>query len=127
MDTFRIFLHVLAASVWVGGQIVLGSLVGTLRSLGPDAPATVARAFNRVAWPAYGIAVVTGIWNMLVADDLPPGLFGLKFLLVMLTGAGAALHIWGGRSGSTPALAAGGAMASIGAVAAMLAGVALST
>ena len=32
--TFRVFLHVLGASVWVGGQIVLGALVPTLRELG---------------------------------------------------------------------------------------------
>ena len=27
VDTVRLFLHVLAASVWVGGQIVLAGLV----------------------------------------------------------------------------------------------------
>ena len=38
MDHFRLFVHVLAASVWVGGQIVLAGLVPTLRSIGDDAP-----------------------------------------------------------------------------------------
>lgn len=122
MDTFRLFLHVLAASVWVGGQIVLGGLVPTLRKLGPDAPKQVAQAFNRIAWPAYGIALVTGIWNMMVVDDLDQALFGIKFLLVVVSGAGAALHIWGG---SKAALAIGGALASLGAIAAMYVGLAL--
>ncbi len=53
MDAFRLFLHVLAASVWVGGQIVLAGLVPTVRGFGEDATRQVARAFNRIAWPAY--------------------------------------------------------------------------
>ena len=38
--TVRLFLHVLAASVWVGGQITLAGLVPGLRGLGADAPRT---------------------------------------------------------------------------------------
>lgn len=122
MDTFRLFLHVISASVWVGGQIVLGALVPTLRDLGPDAPKRAAQAFNRIAWPAFGVAVVTGIWNMMVTEDLDLGLFGLKVLLVSLSGAGAALHIMGS---SKAALAVGGAMSSLFAVAAMYVGLML--
>ncbi len=126
MDTFRLFLHVLAASVWVGGQIVLAGLVPTLREVGPDAPRQVARAFNRIAWPAFGLLVVTGIWNLMVAmdrdDDISPSLFGLKMLLVLTSGAGAAIHIVGR---SRAALAIGGAMAALGAVGAMYCGLAL--
>ena len=39
MENFRLFLHVFAASIWVGGQIVMGALVPTARTLGEDAPA----------------------------------------------------------------------------------------
>ena len=31
LESLRLFLHVLAASVWVGGQLVLGALVPRLR------------------------------------------------------------------------------------------------
>ena len=62
--TVRLFLHVLAASVWVGGQITLAGLVPGLRGLGADAPRTVARRFNLIAWPAFGVLIVTGIWNI---------------------------------------------------------------
>jgi putative copper export protein len=34
-ESIRLFLHVLAASVWVGGQIVLGGLVPKLRQVSP--------------------------------------------------------------------------------------------
>ena len=56
LDSLRIFLHVIAASVWVGGQIVLGGLVPQVRRTNPEALRTIARAFGRVAWPAFGVA-----------------------------------------------------------------------
>ena len=64
LDTIRLFLHVLAATVWVGGQLTLAALVPGLRRLSPDAPRVVARRFNRVAWPAFAVLVGTGIWNI---------------------------------------------------------------
>ena len=64
LDTIRLTLHVLAATVWVGGQIVMMGLVGPARTLGGDAPQTLARAFARMAWPAYVVLVVTGFWNI---------------------------------------------------------------
>ena len=64
LDTIRLTLHVLAAAVWVGGQIVMTGLVGPARGLGGDAPKTLARAFARLAWPAYAVLVVTGFWNV---------------------------------------------------------------
>ena len=36
LDTIRLTLHVLAATVWVGGQIVMTGLVGPARGLGAD-------------------------------------------------------------------------------------------
>ena len=48
-DTIRLFLHVLAATVWVGGQLTLAALVPALRGLGTEIPRSAARAFNRVA------------------------------------------------------------------------------
>ena len=34
---FRLILHVLAATVWVGGQFTIAGLLPTIRSLGQDA------------------------------------------------------------------------------------------
>ena len=51
LDTIRLGLHVLAATVWVGGQFVLAGLVPTLRSLGPDAPRAAAQPITAVFGP----------------------------------------------------------------------------
>ena len=122
MTAFRLFLHVLSASVWVGGQLVLMAIVPTLRTIGPDAPKRVARAFGRIAWPAFAIAVVTGLWNVfaLPLDDLRHPWIELKVLAVLLTGVGAAMHQM--AKGNTAMLAIGGAMSAIFAVAAMYLG-----
>jgi putative copper export protein len=122
VDAFRLFLHVLAASVWVGGQIVLAGLVPTLSGLGDDAPRLAARAFNRIAWPAYGIAVVTGLWNLfaLPLEDLQHPWIEIKVLVVLLSGVGAVIHQM--AKGNKAMLAVGGAMSSLFAVAAMYTG-----
>lgn len=121
----RLFLHVLAATIWVGGQFTLAALVPTARALGDEAPRKVARAFNRMAWPAYGVLLVTGVWNLLEVDvtDRPTRyhvLLGVKLLAVAVSGIGAGLHIVGR---SKAALAIGGSFAGLGAAVALFCGV----
>ncbi len=60
----RLILHVLAATVWVGGQITVAGLLPTIRTLGEDARKRVAGAFARLLWPAYAVLVLTGFWNI---------------------------------------------------------------
>jgi putative copper export protein len=127
-DTLRISLHLVAVTVWVGGQLVLAGLVPGLREIAADAPARVARRFNRIAWPAYGIIVATGVWNLFavrVADASTEYLVTLfvKLLVVAASGIGAFLHT---RATSTAGLAVGGAVAGVGAVAALFLGVQLT-
>jgi hypothetical protein len=127
VTTFRLFLHVLAASVWVGGQIVLAGLVPTVRGFGPDAPAKVARAFNRIAWPAFAVAVLTGLWNVMAVPlaDLQHPWVELHVLAVVVSGLGAVVHQQ--ARGNRTLLAVGGAVSSVFAVAAMYLGLVLST
>ena len=97
LDTVRLSLHVLAATVWVGGQLTLAGLVPGLRALGDDVPRTIARRFHRIAWPAYAVLLATGIWNLL---ELPVGDFDIewqitlvvKITVVALAGVSAAVH-----------------------------------
>jgi putative copper export protein len=67
-DTVRLFLHVLAATAWVGGQLTLAALVPALCALGTEVPRAAARRFNRVAWPAFAVLVATGAWNIAAED-----------------------------------------------------------
>jgi putative copper export protein len=127
--TVRLFLHVLAATVWVGGQLTLAGLVPVVRRLGPDATRAVARQFDRIAWPAFGVLVATGIWNLLEVDIGDTSIeyqvtVGVKLLFVALTGVGAAAHR---AAGSTRVLAVGGAAAAVGAIGALFLGVLLRT
>jgi putative copper export protein len=96
LDTIRISLHILAACVWVGGQVVMGALVPVLRDISPDAPKRVANQFAKVAWPAFGLAVVTGIWNLLEIESGQSTAYnitlGVKLLLVAAVGISAAVH-----------------------------------
>ena len=127
--TIRLFIHVLAATVWVGGQLTLAGLVPALRRLGPDAPKAVARQFNRFAWPAYGVLVATGIWNLLEVDITSAGTeyqvtLAVKLVFVAASGVGAALH---SRGRTAVAFATGGAAAAIGAIGALFLGILLRT
>ncbi len=93
----RIFLHLLGAAVWIGGQIVLGALVPVLRGVDPEAPRLAARRFAQVAWPFFVLVVVTGIWNVLEVDPANTTLgyqatLGIKLLLVALSGVAAFVH-----------------------------------
>lgn len=125
-DTLRVFLHVLAATVWVGGQLTLAGLVPGLRALGPDAPRAVARRFNRIAWPAFGVLVATGIWNVLVIEPDWDSDYGItvmvKVLVVTLSGISAAVHA---NARSRPMLAVFGALSGVTALGALLLGVQL--
>lgn len=120
-STVRLFLHVLAATVWVGGQIVLASLVPAVRRAGgAEATRAVARRFQLVAWPAFVVLVATGIWNLLdvdVGDQSSAYLttLSVKLALVVVSGACAFGHIVLARR--RPAL--GGALAGVALLAAL--------
>ena len=122
METFRLFLHVLAATVWVGGQLVLAGLVPVLRRVSPDAPRAAARQFNRIAWPAFAVLVATGAWNLL-ETHATDGLLTAKFVAVLVSGAAAYAHT---RATTKAGLAAWGALGVVAAVVALYLGIALS-
>src|SRR5579859_4807903 len=95
-DTVRLFLHVLAATIWVGGQITLAALVPVLRRLGADIPRAAARRFNLVAWPAFAVLIITGIWNIGAVHAQIKGSYQAtlvtKLIVVAISGVTAALH-----------------------------------
>jgi putative copper export protein len=129
LESLRLFLHVTAATVWVGGQLTLLGLLPILRELGPDAPKAAARRFNVIAWSAFGVLFITGIWNLLAESPGSKGTawnatLGMKLVMVSATGIAAAFHA-GARS--KVVLAIGGAVSLLAGLAAVLLGILLST
>jgi len=126
-DVIRLFLHVLAATIWVGGQSTLAVLVPVLRTIDRNAPRAAARRFNKVAWPAFGVLVATGIWNVAVEWDEVEGSYRntliVKLVLVAVSGVTAFLHI---RARTAGGLAIYGALTGLSALAALFLGVVLA-
>ena len=127
LETVRLFLHVVAASVWVGGQFALAGLVPTLRRVAPDAVKPIDQAFARVAWPAFVLVVLTVVWNLMAVDVINApgeyvGTLMVKILVAVLSGVFAVVH-QGGRSKA--ALAIGGALGALTSVTALFLGILL--
>jgi putative copper export protein len=125
-STVRVFIHVTAATVWVGGQLTLAGLVPGLRALGEDAPRRVARRFNRIAWPAFAVLVATGIWNVVEVAPVWNSAYGrtvmVKITVVAASGLSAFAHA---EARSRRALAVFGATSGLTALAALFLGVML--
>ncbi len=128
LDGFRLILHLLAATVWVGGQFTVAGLLPTIRTFGEEAPKKVARAFGRLLWPAYGVLLVTGFWNIGAlevknASSAWSTVLGIKIGVVLLAGVAVFLHQ---RSTSRAGLAVWGAVGALSSVAALCLGVFLA-
>lgn len=127
LESFRLFLHVLAATIWVGGQLTLAALVPVLRRAGVDVPQMAARRFGRLAWAAFVVLIGTGIWNIVdYPDKAAPGYhttIAIKLVFVALSGIGAYVHQ---RGGSRAALAVGGAVTGLFALGALFLGIVLA-
>ena len=125
--TVRLFLHVLAATVWVGGQLTLAALVPALRGFGTQVTRTAARRFNQVAWPAFAVLVATGVWNIVAESDKDHGSYRntlvVKLVVVAVSGVSAFLHA---RARGTVGLAVFGALTGVSALAALFVGVLLA-
>jgi putative copper export protein len=127
LDSLRLFIHVLGATIWVGGQLTLAGLVAVLRSGGEDLPKRAARAFNRIAWPAYVLLIISGGWNIweryTEANQTWWITLTLKIFLVAMSGVAAYLHT---KATSRKGMALWGALSGLSALGALYVGVLLS-
>ena len=124
----RLSLHVLAACVWLGGQIVVAGLLPTIRGFGDDAPRKVAQAFGRLSWPAFWVLILTGFWNYAAVHGNTMSsawntAFAIKMLCVVIAGVGTFLHTKTSTPRSRGIYAGVGTLATL---AAMVLGVALA-
>jgi putative copper export protein len=94
-----LWVHVLAACIWIGGQLAVAVLMPALRGAGGLA-AVAGRRFQRIAWPAFLILLITGVvnarnagitWGDLVSSAMGRTLV-VKVGFVALSGAAAAAH-----------------------------------
>jgi putative copper export protein len=98
---FVLWIHVLAACIWIGGQITLGMIMPMLRTT-PDVMRNVARRFQNVAWGAFALLIATGLINMHDAGISLTHLnatpqsrtLSVKLFFVFASGAAAALHAY---------------------------------
>lgn len=125
--TLRLFLHVLAATIWVGGQIALAGVVPVLRRDAPTVTRAVARAFAKVAWPAFAVLVATGVWNLVAIDVSSTDTayqvtVFVKVAVAVIAAVAVAIHSIGQ---SKLALALGGAIGLLGSLAALYLGILL--
>lgn len=127
IDGLRVSLHVLAAAIWVGGQLTMAGLLPTVRQLGSGALRHVATAFARLGWPAYAVLVATGVWNVSAVGKGQPTawqiLLGTKIAVVVVAGVAAWLH---GRAKNRTWLGLWGGVSSVASVAALVMGVFLA-
>jgi len=127
VESVRLFLHVLAATIWVGGQLTLGALVPVLRKAGADVPRMAARQFGRIAWTAFAVLIATGIWNMASYDgkgrDGYTATITVKLTLVALSGIAAAVH---SSTKSRAILGISGGLGALFALGALLFGIVLA-
>ncbi len=128
LTTIRLGLHVLGAAVWVGGQLVLVGLLPSARRMQAEGPRALARAFARMAWPAYAVLVATGIWNITALHPSQQGtawkaVLGVKLAVVLVAGVASFAHT---RATARAWVAIWGSVAGLGSVAALFMGILLA-
>ena len=124
----RLSLHILAATIWIGGQFTLAGVVSTLRQGGSAVVTAAARRFAQMAWPAYVVLLGTGIWNVVAVEPSKQSaawraVLAVKIAVALLSGLSAWMHQ---RSKTAASLAIWGATSGLTALAALVLGVALA-
>lgn len=64
MHKYVLLAHVLGATVWTGGHLVLAIAIlpPVMRQRSPEALRTFESAYEKIGMPALGVQVVTGLW-----------------------------------------------------------------
>ena len=90
------FLHLVSASIWLGGMILMGAFVPTVRKL--DSSGTVIKAlanrFGQVGWAAYFIAFFSGMGKFLYGWSISSlnSYIHIKMGLLLTTGVLTYVH-----------------------------------
>jgi uncharacterized membrane protein len=122
LPTTLVFLHVLGAAAWVGGQLALAPMTRALReTLPPEARRPALRALARraqpVLWAGLVLAAASGLLLLRYHGASP--IVAWKVALTVAAAVGAGAHTLAPRRGWPPAVTG------LGAAVALLAGLAL--
>jgi putative copper export protein len=128
VDGIRLALHVLAASIWVGGQFTMAGLSPTARSIGGDAPQRFTRALSILLWPAFALLIITGFWNISTITFSGQStawktVLIVKLVVVVVSGVGVYLYQ---RSSTKRASAVWASVGGLASVAALVMGIFLA-
>ncbi len=97
--TFFLWVHIVAACIWIGGQVTVATIIPLLRDH-RDLARRAGRRYQAVAWPAFAVLIVTGIvnvgnaglrWSQLL-DSSAGRTLVVKLILVALSGLAAGVH-----------------------------------
>ncbi|MEX1038770.1 MAG: hypothetical protein WDZ96_07950 [Acidimicrobiia bacterium] len=91
--TYLLYIHLVAATVWVGGLILMAGIVPAVRNATDDRTViqAVAKRFGVISWTALAVLVVTGITMIMIGFNLSTTLT-TKIGLVIVSAALAAWH-----------------------------------
>ena len=138
--TFVLWVHIVAACIWIGGQLTVAAIIPLVRDH-RDLARRMGRRYQAVAWPAFAVLIVTGVvnvgnaglrWSQLL-DSAAGRTLVVKLLLVGVSGLAAGVHSFlhaprhtHAASGSVVGSAVFGAISLIAALLAALYGVAIA-
>jgi len=90
-DALVTWVHLICASIWVGGSIFIGAvLVPVLKSYAKSVEELVTlmvkigRRFNRITIPAFAILMATGVYNSRAFISNPGALFSTEYGTILL-------------------------------------------
>lgn len=76
-----VFLHILAAAVWVGGNLLFFAVAPALRREAPQAFRVLGRQFRVLSWIAVFVLLVTGVYLLGLGWDSRRDLLFWKLVL----------------------------------------------
>ena len=94
-DILVFWVHLTCASIWVGGSLFLGIVLAPMLGTIAESPTDrltlmlrIGRRFNRIAFPAFVILIITGIYNsrafLLQPDLLLDSEYGVILLIKII-------------------------------------------
>jgi uncharacterized membrane protein len=110
IDGIIIWIHLLAACIWVGGSIFIGLILAPmLKNIGNSVEERVGimikvgRRFNKFAFPSFIILILSGIYNSRFFFENPNNFFQsdygillfIKIILTVVTSISYIIHIKG--------------------------------